>query len=142
MNTHDTQRVPDWVVQARQTRIDRAWLRKSAAISIRILFRLKEQGLTQKELADAMGITPQQVNKLVKGKENLTLETICKLESALELSLIEIPGFEGITFHVEPKVEPVKVEWMPSFATFDRKMLQAKTMVYDSSNNYIQNNAA
>jgi hypothetical protein len=38
-----------------------------------------------------MGCSPQYVNKLLKGSENLTLETICKMEKVLQIKLIETP---------------------------------------------------
>ncbi|MFN2262156.1 MAG: multiprotein-bridging factor 1 family protein, partial [Psychroflexus sp.] len=49
---------------------------------------------TQKELASKMNCAPQYVNKLLKGTENLQLETITKLESILNISLIQVPEFE------------------------------------------------
>ncbi len=42
-----------------------------------------------------MGVTPQYINKVVKGRENLSLETISKIEKALEISLVEVPEYEG-----------------------------------------------
>ena len=41
-----------------------------------------------------MDVSPQYINKVVKGNENLTLETISKIESVLGITLIEIPSFE------------------------------------------------
>ncbi|MBR3567213.1 MAG: helix-turn-helix transcriptional regulator [Salinivirgaceae bacterium] len=38
------------------------------------------QGLTHKQLAERMHCSPQYVSRLLKGEENLSLETICKLE--------------------------------------------------------------
>jgi transcriptional regulator with XRE-family HTH domain len=46
--------------------------------------------MSQKELAERIGVSPQQVSKIVKGNENLTLETISKLEAALGVPLIEV----------------------------------------------------
>lgn len=69
---------------------NRSWLKQSQAIALRILTRLRELDLTQRDLADKMSVSPQQVNKWVKGKENLTLETISKLEEALDISLITV----------------------------------------------------
>ena len=43
---------------------------------------------------EMMGVTPQYINKVVKGKENLTLETITKIEQVLGITLIEVPSFE------------------------------------------------
>jgi ribosome-binding protein aMBF1 (putative translation factor) len=50
---------------------------------------LKAQHLSQKNLAERVNVSPQQINKIVKGKENLTLETISKLELALGIRIID-----------------------------------------------------
>jgi len=34
------------------------------------------------------------VNKIVRGKENLSLETICKVEKVLEMELIDVPQYK------------------------------------------------
>ena len=49
---------------------------------------MKEQGLTQKALAQRMECTQQYVSKILKGKENMSLDTLSKLEDALGISLI------------------------------------------------------
>ncbi len=69
---------------------NREWLQKSAKIALIVLRALKDQSINQKDLAVLMGVKPQQVNKIVKGKENLTLETICKLEKALNVKIVEV----------------------------------------------------
>jgi DNA-binding Xre family transcriptional regulator len=66
------------------------WLKKSGAIALRVLTTLKEKNMSQKTLAEIMNVSPQQVNKIVKGSENLTLETITKLEQALDIQLINV----------------------------------------------------
>ncbi len=52
---------------------------------------MKQEGLTQKELAERMNCTQQYVSKILKGKENMSLDTLSRLEDALgnfgELSL-------------------------------------------------------
>jgi antitoxin component HigA of HigAB toxin-antitoxin module len=67
---------------------NREWLKRSAIIALKVLGALKAQGLTQKELAERMDVTPQQISKIVKGQENLTLETIAKLELHLGIQII------------------------------------------------------
>ena len=42
-----------------------------------------------------MGVSAQYINKIVKGSENLSLETISKIERALNIRLIEVPGFSS-----------------------------------------------
>lgn len=42
------------------------------------------------ELADAIGFTHHQLNNLLKGKENIEINTICKIEKILNTKLIEV----------------------------------------------------
>ncbi len=69
---------------------NKGWLKKSANIALKILDTLREKNMSQKDLADAMGVTPQYISKVVKGQENLSLEAIDKLEKALDVELISI----------------------------------------------------
>lgn len=80
-----------WMENAKWRKENKAWLKKSQSIALRVLRTLRERKMQQKELAKMLGVSDQQISKIVKGKENLTLETITKLEQALEISLFEIP---------------------------------------------------
>lgn len=75
---------------ARHAIANRAWLEKSFEIALLVLTRLRELKWTQVQLAEAMNVSPQYINKIVKGKENLSLETITKLESILNISILNI----------------------------------------------------
>ncbi|HVI47612.1 MAG TPA: helix-turn-helix transcriptional regulator [Chitinophaga sp.] len=78
----------EWLNEAKYRRENREWLRKSAIIAIKVLAALRAQGLTQKDLAEKMNVSPQQISKIVKGHENLTLETITHLEKALGIQIM------------------------------------------------------
>jgi|ERR1700678_1386675 ribosome-binding protein aMBF1 (putative translation factor) len=78
----------DWKAKAKYRRDNREWLKKSAAIAVRVLDALKAQNLSQKDLAERMNISPQQISKIIKGQENLTLETISNLEIALGIQIM------------------------------------------------------
>lgn len=67
---------------------NRAMLRESQRIAIKVLTRLDEKGWSQKDLASILGVTPQQISKIVKGKENLTLETQVKLQEVLDIPIL------------------------------------------------------
>ncbi len=69
---------------------NRAWLRISQKIAAQVLLRLDELHWSQKNLAEHMGCSPQFVHTILKGSENLTLETISKLEKALRIELIQV----------------------------------------------------
>ena len=52
-----------------------------------MLDRMEEMGMTQKQLADLMGCSQQYVSKVLQGQENLSLETIAKIEDCLQIEL-------------------------------------------------------
>ena len=85
-----------WRAKAEWREENKDWLAFSAKIAIKILSALRQNRIegkspnSQKELADQMGMTPQQVNKIVKGHENLTTETIFRIQEALSIQLIQL----------------------------------------------------
>ena len=78
---------------------DNPWLKHySYKIAQTILYYIeKNNDLSQTKLASILQVKPQQVNKIVKGKENLTLETIYKLSKALNVELIIVPDYEDVS---------------------------------------------
>lgn len=73
---------------------NKEWLRKSGKIALAIRRELRVQGMSQQGLAAKMGLSPQYVGRILKGQENLTLETISKLEAAIGRPLVSV-GREG-----------------------------------------------
>lgn len=69
---------------------NRGQLRKAMSVALRVLDILDERGLSQQDLASKMKVTRQHVNKVLKGQENMTFETIDKLERALGIQLIQV----------------------------------------------------
>ena len=49
---------------------------------------MDEQGVTQKQLAERIGCSQQYVSNLLKGSTNMTLETIARLEKALNIDIV------------------------------------------------------
>ncbi len=82
-----------WLENAKWREENSDWLENSAKIALKILRELRAKQMSQKELAQQLDVSPQYVNKIVKGQENLTLETISKIENVLEIQLISIVGF-------------------------------------------------
>lgn len=86
--------VSNWHEEAKYRQQNRKWLRYSGSVALRILAAIKNiEGMNQKKLADMMGVSQQQISKIIKGHENLTLETIGKLSEALGVELISFPEF-------------------------------------------------
>lgn len=84
-----------WVDKEKWKIENERWLDVSFTIAVNILSKLranKKLGISPKnqvELSDMVKCTPQYVNKILRGKENLQLETICKFENVLRIKLIE-----------------------------------------------------
>jgi len=91
-----------WLDEAKYAEENEAWLEKSAQIALKILRHLRENKISQVELSRRLGVSAQYVSKIVKGRENLSLETICKIEAALEITLIEVIVY-GSTINVSGK---------------------------------------
>ena len=79
-----------WIKNAEYRAANKKWLQRSQAVALVVLRTLREKGITQKDLAVLMEVSPQQVNKWVKGKENFTFDTIARLEDALGVELMTI----------------------------------------------------
>jgi ribosome-binding protein aMBF1 (putative translation factor) len=73
------------------------WLSVSQQIAFNVLEKLDELMWTQKDLADKMQVSPQYVSKLVRGKENFTLETLVKLVQVLGIEILIKQPFQQIT---------------------------------------------
>ena len=67
---------------------NRAMLRESQQIALKVLMKLDKLGWTQKDLAAKMEVSPQQITKIVSGKENLTIETQIKLQTILDIPIL------------------------------------------------------
>ena len=95
-----------WIDEAKKRQTNKIWTKRSFQIAVRILREIRKQkplnGMTQKSLAEKMGVSPQYINKVVKGQENMTLETIAKIEDVLGVILIEVfKGENSINVPVE-----------------------------------------
>jgi len=78
------------LARAKERKQNRAFIRRSQEIALAILDRLDSLNWSQRRLAEEMGVSPQLVNKWVRGGEKFTLETLSTLETALNTSLISV----------------------------------------------------
>lgn len=78
----------DEIIRRREQVVNASWQNRSAKIALRIRKELRVQGLSQSDLARLIGVTPPAVTKILSGKENLSLQTICKIEEALGTAII------------------------------------------------------
>ena len=88
LNKHKKVEASTWREDAEYRRNNSHWLKYSALIALMVKQRMSVIGVTQVMLADKLGCSQQHVSMLLKGKTNLTLETIAKLEVALDFDII------------------------------------------------------
>ena len=91
LSRYQTEEPSDWRVGEDKIRYANrnGWLQYSRKIAINVAMAMKQQGLSRQDLAYRMGCSPQYVSRLLKGEENLSLETICKLEDALNIAILQ-----------------------------------------------------
>lgn len=82
-----------WLEEAIWREKNAEWLDLSTKIAIRVLRTIRAKNINQTELAKLLVVSPQYVNKILKGTENLSLETICKLQTALGIELVSLVGY-------------------------------------------------
>lgn len=97
-----------WRERAEWRRANRTWLRRSQEIAVRMLDKMEQMHLTQKSLAERMGCSQQYVSKVLKGQENLSLETITKIESALDIDIL-VRSCKPISYDLESQERPISM---------------------------------
>ena len=118
-------------VEKNRARIkNRAMLRESQNIALKVLDKLDEIGWSQRKLAIEMGVSPQQITKIVKGQENLTLETQIKLQNILNIPILasfyEVEETKMISEEPITKTEKyIQLEYNVFLNDYSHQVLQA-----------------
>ena len=120
-----------WIKDAEYYDANKDWLDKSALIAVKILSALRNQSLSQKDFADKINVSPQYINKVLKGGENLSLATICKIEKSLSISLITVPSYQN------SQVIAGSFEWYPQIISRNNSLLLgSEKKDYNPESNY------
>lgn len=78
-----------WREEAEWRRANQAWLRRSQIVAMKMLDRMDEMNWTQQQVANLLGCSQQDVSRIVKGGENLSLEMLCKIEDEMGIILFQ-----------------------------------------------------
>lgn len=115
LDAHLATQKSGWRQDAEFLRENRDWLKVSREIALKILRAIREDGISQKELAQRLSVSPQQVSKWVKGKENFTIETLTRIERALGTCLISVANtrtqVRKAVFNVSLNVDKPEYNW-------------------------------
>jgi ribosome-binding protein aMBF1 (putative translation factor) len=128
--------VSSWKQEALQRQAERDWRPKSAAIALQVLRALRSQKMSQKDLAERVQVTPQYINKIVKGNENLSLETITRLEIGLGISLMTIYVGENRRVGTGPKFPNLPVDYYRGLANAPERVVDTFAQFSVTSNEF------
>lgn len=124
----------NFVTTAAQWEADETWKEKSQDIALELLEYMDEKKLTQKAFAELMGVTPQAVNKWLRGQENFTLETIGKMERVLGRNLIQVVSAEESSTMVIDELKPITQPYpsvKPAVVKLNAKLINMPIRRYD-----------
>ncbi len=112
------------IAEVKQRIKNREMLRESQQIAIKVLMKLDQLGWSQKDMAREMEVSPQQITKIVSGKENLTIETQIKLQNILNIPVL--------ASYYENRIHEMD-EWV---LTIEKRVEKIAVQVIHISNNY------
>lgn len=88
LNNHQSATPSKWREAAEWRRENENWLKYSRIITMKTMQAMDKQSVTQSALAKRIGCSQQYVSNLLKGNSNMTLETIARIETALDIDII------------------------------------------------------
>lgn len=84
---------------------NKKWLDYSAQIAMRIDSIIEDKkDFRQESLATLLSVSRQQISKILKGEQNLTLKTIGNLSDALGIELISFPPYKDTFIKLMPTI--------------------------------------
>lgn len=85
----------EWLDDASYVEDNFEMLEMTGRIALAIIKVMKQKGLTKKDLARLLGISPQSVSKQLSGNANFTLETMAKYGKILGIKFEVTPTYLG-----------------------------------------------
>jgi transcriptional regulator with XRE-family HTH domain len=140
-----TEKDTSFLEELNKRKENREMLRESQSIAFKILFRMDELGWSQKDLAYAMKVSPQQVNKIVKGQENLTLDTLTKIQNILNIPILasyiekKLTESEFASYTDTCKVIPIKSAFSVHYVDLGINKKYVKRNFKEASSEYSSN---
>lgn len=101
LNKVITKTATQWKVRAKQDRTNRRNITRAQAFALELMDYMDLHKIKQIDLANKMGVSAQQVNKILRAKANLTFETLDKIADALEAN-ISSPKIKTVNSYYSP----------------------------------------
>ena len=69
---------------------NKSWLCHSQRIAMMMLDQMEKLNINKEQLSKLLDCTQEYASKILKGQENLTLETMAKIEQCLKIQIFNI----------------------------------------------------
>lgn len=83
-------RSPKAMENAKRRKENKQGIRMSQEIILSLRYYMRIQNMSQKQLARLVDVSDAYIAKLMKGNENLTIDTIAKLQNAIGKPLVRV----------------------------------------------------
>ncbi len=113
-----------WLSKFLHYKSNQKMLDNSSKVAVNVLEALRTKKMTQKDLAEKMNVSAQQINKIVRGKQNLTFGTIAKLEDALGITLMEIIDYKSVNSAKINAIQKTKTEKRTQKNSFSNEFIK------------------
>ena len=90
LKEHQASSPSKWRENAEWRIANKSWLCYSQHIAMMMLDKMEELKMNQKQLSELMGCSQQYISKVLKGQENLSLETLSKIERCLKIQILSL----------------------------------------------------
>lgn len=129
--------------------VSKEWMGYSFQIARRVIAQLKEKDISQIKLAFDLNVKPQRISKILKGRENLTLETIYNLSKSLNCDLITFPPYKytrtwakQMTSEDSLKVcdgydNVISIRRAPYYSLYQNALNESSEIVSEPSSDYV-----
>ncbi len=89
LKAHESEEPSRFVENAQWRRENRIWLEWSRNVALRLIEYMESNGLSQKDLAERLNVSPQYVSRLLSGTVNLSFKSLAGLEDKLGLKMMK-----------------------------------------------------
>lgn len=102
---------PKWMEIAKWNEEHADSLEDYLIIAMKIQSTLKEKKMTQKELASLLNVTPPALTRIMKGRQNLSINKVRQIEKVLNISLMSIKKVDDSSTQVRTRMVPVELHY-------------------------------
>ena len=126
---------PKWQAIAEWNESHKDALDDYVVIALRLINFMDQKGLQRKEVAERLGVSSQALGRILKGRQNLTLQTIRKIENVLGINLITVHHSTISSPQYKTQLVPVSIHYSASATTtFTAKALPTQDNETDKQN--------